>query len=153
MSVDAMLAALEAWAPVTALRQSAWGYPLASWAHLLGLGLLFGAITVVDLRLAGGLRRLDRAAVLTSLVPLALAGFALAALSGLLLFAPAGREYLANPYFVAKFLCMALAGLNALGLHLALRRSGTGKWLPAFGLASLLLWCAVIFAGRMLAFG
>ena len=151
--LQSWLAALEAWAPVAALRQSAWGYPLVSWSHVLSLALVFGSIAIVDLRLAGRLRRLDRTAVIDALVPITVRAFIVAAISGLLLFAPAGREYLGNPYFTAKLLLIGIAGINALALHAALRSGGRDSVLRAFGLASLLLWCSVIFAGRMLAFG
>ncbi|WP_422650057.1 hypothetical protein [Cupriavidus sp. H18C1] len=94
---NAWIAAVETWQPIVALRGSTWAYPLVSWLHLLGIGLLFGTIAVVDLRLAGGLLRLDDAALQRTLVPLSLAGFVLAALSGLLLFAPAARGVSVEP--------------------------------------------------------
>ncbi len=150
---DDLFAAVETWQPVTALRASTWAYPLVSWLHLLGMGLLFGTIAVVDLRLAGGLMRLDDAALQRTLVPLSLMGFALAALSGVLLFAPAAREYLSNPWFGAKLALMATAALNALALHLASRRRRNRSHGRLAGLLSLGLWAAVMLAGRMLAFG
>jgi len=147
------LAVLESWAPVAALRQSTWGYPIVSGSHVLSLALMFGSIVVVDLRLAGRLRGLDRTALVDALVPIALYAFVVAAISGLMLFAPAGREYLGNPYFIAKLLLIVLAGINALALHVTLRSGSAKSLLRVFGLSSLLLWCSVIFAGRMLAFG
>ncbi|KAA6121355.1 hypothetical protein [Cupriavidus cauae] len=158
---NAWFAAVEAWQPVVALRGSTWAYPLVSWLHLLGIALLFGTIAVVDLRLAGGLLQLDDAALQRTLVPLSLAGFVLAALSGLLLFAPAAREYLSNPWFAAKLALIAAAALNALALHLASRRRRrrspdphrTSRHGRLAGVLSLGLWATVMLAGRMLAFG
>ncbi|MCG5260441.1 hypothetical protein EM868_00535 [Cupriavidus gilardii] len=150
---DAWFAAVEAWQPVMALRASTWVYPLVSWLHLLGIGLLFGTIAVVDLRLAGGLLRLDDAAVQQTLVPLSLGGFVLALLSGLLLFAPAAREYLSNPWFAAKLALIGTAALNALALHLASRRRRDPRHARLAGVLSLGLWATVLLAGRMLAFG
>lgn len=150
---NAWFAAVEAWQPVVALRGSTWAYPLVSWLHLLGIALLFGTIAVVDLRLAGGLLRLDDAALQRTLVPLSLAGFVLAALSGLLLFAPAAREYLSNPWFAAKLALIAAAALNALALHLASRRQADPRHGRLAGVLSLGLWGTVMLAGRMLAFG
>lgn len=89
--LTSVLAGLEYWAPMAVLRQSAWVYPIASGCHVLALSVLFGTIAIVDLRLAGSLRRLDRGAVVSSLVPMALFAFAACVASGLLLFAPAGR--------------------------------------------------------------
>ncbi|MBO4123098.1 hypothetical protein J5T34_20420 [Cupriavidus gilardii] len=150
---DAWFAAVETWQPVVALRASTWVYPLVSWLHLLGIGLLFGTIAVVDLRLAGGLARLDDAAVQQTLVPLSLGGFLLAAVSGLMLFAPAAREYLSNPWFAAKLALICTAALNALALHLASRRRRDPQHGRLAGVLSLGLWATVMLAGRMLAFG
>jgi hypothetical protein len=151
--MNQMLATLESYPAIVALRQSAWAYPLVSWTHVLGLGLLFGSICVVDLRLAGWLRKLDRTAVLASLPRVALTGFVVAAVSGMLLFVPAGREYLANPYFIAKLVLIGVAGANAVTLHLSIRAGiALGAW-PLFPVVSMLLWAGVILAGRMLAFG
>ncbi|PZX26931.1 conserved membrane hypothetical protein [Cupriavidus phytorum] len=150
---DALLAAIETWQPVVALRASTWAYPLVSWLHLLGIGLLFGTIAVVDLRLAGGLRRLEEATVRETLVPLSLGGFVLAVLTGLLLFAPAAREYQSNPWFAAKLALMGAAALNAIVLQLASFRQSNGRHARFAGLLSFGLWATVILAGRMLAFG
>ncbi|WP_265919829.1 hypothetical protein [Cupriavidus nantongensis] len=150
---DALFAAIETWQAVVALRASTWAYPLVSWLHLLGIGLLFGTIAVVDLRLAGGLLRLEEATVRETLVPLSLGGFVLAALTGLLLFAPAAHEYQSNPWFAAKLVLMGAAALNAIVLQLASFRQSNGRHARFAGLLSLGLWTAVMLAGRMLAFG
>ncbi|OHV76056.1 hypothetical protein [Rhizobium sp. LCM 4573] len=148
-----MFAALENLDFVVALRRSAWAYPIVSWLHLLGIGLLFGSIAIVDLRLLGLLRGLDKDAVRRALVPLALRGFCLAAASGFLLFAPAAREYLASPFFRLKLLLILVAGANAALFH-ALHGTGIRRAAETVGgLASLGLWLSIIFVGRMLAFG
>ena len=148
-----MLTALESWEPVASLRQSAWAYPIASGCHVLALSVLVGSVAIMDLRLAGCLQRLDRTAVMEALVPVSLLAFSACVTSGLLLFVPAGREYLASPYFLVKLTLIALAGLNAAGLHWALTTRRGDTTLRAFGVASLALWTMVVFAGRMLAFG
>jgi len=149
-----VFAALENLDLVVALRRSVWAYPVISWLHIIGIGLLFGSIAVVDLHLLGLMRKLDGHAVRHALVPVAIAGFWLAAVTGLLLFAPAAREYLASPFFRLKLVLLLLAGGNTTLLRVLDRR---GTWRQAAGavcgLVSLTLWMAVIFAGRMLAFG
>ncbi len=150
---NAWFAAVETWQPIMALRASTWVYPLVSWLHLVGIGLLFGTIAVVDLRLAGGLLRLDDAALQQTLVPLSLGGFMVALLSGLLLFAPAAREYLSSPWFAAKLALIGSAAVNALALHLASRRRPNPRHGRLAGLLSLGLWATVMLTGRMLAFG
>ena len=52
-------------------------YPIANLVHLLGLVMLVGAIGIVDIRLAGGLRALPAAALSRALTPVALVGLAL----------------------------------------------------------------------------
>lgn len=152
-ALNGLLAVVETWGPVRAMRASTWVYPLVSWVHLLGIGLLFGTIAVVDLQLAGRLRALAQTPLRDTLVPLAMVGFALALTTGLLLFAAAAREYLSNPWFAVKLALIAAAGINAAVLHLACRRPQyTGSDRLA-GLLSLTLWAAAMLAGRMLAFG
>jgi hypothetical protein len=119
-------------------------YPATSALHVTGIGVLFGSILAVDLRLLGFLdARLD--AALDTLTRLALAGFALAVFTGALLFTVQAVDYAANPAFLTKLGLIGLAGLNAL----AARRAATRRL--AAGL-SVLLWLSVIGAGRMIAF-
>ncbi len=152
--LETILAALEMWEPIIALRQSTWAYPVASWLHIIGIALLFGTIAIVDLCLIGFLRRLDATLIRQTLVPLALGGFGLAVVTGLALFAPAGREYLANPYFLLKLGLIGGAGANAILLRLLLRRQAANQRLhSSLGFVSLAICATVIFAGRMLAFG
>lgn len=148
-----MLAALENLDLVVALRSSVWAYPIVSGLHIVGIGLLFGSIATVDLHLLGLMRKLDREAVRRSLVPVAIAGFCLAAVTGMLLFAPAAREYLASLFFRLKLALLLVAGGNAILLRLLDGRNVRRAAGAICGLASLTLWVAIIFAGRMLAFG
>ena len=50
------LEALSDWPVAALLRQSAILYPLVNAAHILAIGLLFGAIATLDLRLLGAFR-------------------------------------------------------------------------------------------------
>jgi hypothetical protein len=88
-----------------------------------------------------------RLAVRTSL-----AAFALAAASGGLLFISAATELAANPAFRLKLVLILMAGVNALVFHArdSLRRQDRlARWQAG---ASLLIWLAVIGAGRMIAY-
>ena len=77
----------EAWLPFferlentglgTVVRESIWAFPIIEAIHLLGLGLLGGALLLVDLRLWGtGLRRQPIASVVRHAQPWLLAGVA-----------------------------------------------------------------------------
>src|SRR5260221_144585 len=94
--------------------------------HVLAITLVVGSIAIVDLRLIG-LASLDRAAArLTSdVLPCTWAAFALAAITGSLLFSSNAFNYAHNAYFQAKFVFLALAGLNMAVFHLGVGRAIT----------------------------
>ena len=86
-----------------------------------------------------------------SLVLVAL-GFALAAGSGLLMFATQPEELLANRAFLTKMALLLLAGCNAAWFHG--RRSLHRLDLTArlLMLLSALLWIGILLAGRWIAY-
>ncbi len=145
-------AAPQPWSLLEFVRTSPWAYPSIEVVHLLGLGLVFGTLWLVELRLLGVGRRRDAADAAREALPWTLAGFALSAVTGLLLFTASAGELIANPAFQLKMGLIALAGLNAAILHsqgpLDPARPGTRV---QAGL-SLVLWVAVIAAGRWIAY-
>ena len=153
--LEGWLAAIET-APATEwLRLSGWAYATANTLHVVGIALLFGSIVPLDLRLAGW-RQADAslAALARLLLPVAKTGFALAALSGMLLFAPDARTYAASPLFQAKLAVMAAALLNAGLLSRVDWRAPrlSDSRLAAAGGVSLLLWLTAIGLGRWIAY-
>lgn len=129
-----------------AIATSGFLYPLISATHIVGIATLFGTILVVDLRMTGLLRDTVEQA-LPTLQRFAVAGFALAAASGVLLALVDLTDYLTNPAFQAKLVLILIAGAVALAYAGGLIRRSA--WL---GLTSLALWLAVIVAGRAIAF-
>lgn len=152
--VGEWLGALEALPAVEALRLSSWAYPAVNTLHVVGIALLFGAIVPLDLRLAGWRRTQSLEPLARTLLPVAMAGFALAASSGLLLFAADARSYAASTLFQLKLALIVLALVNALLLRRvdwqAPRESASR--LAAAGLLSILLWLGVITLGRWIAY-
>lgn len=142
------------------VKESTWVYPLLETAHVIGLGLLFGAIAMMDIRLLGASRFLPVKALGRHLLPAAWVGFSINAVSGALLFVSDAAEFAANTAFRWKMVFILLAGLNALFFHRWIY-AGAGNWnegsrppvtaRAAAGL-SLILWLAVITAGRMIAY-
>jgi hypothetical protein len=136
----------------TGLASHPWAYPALESLHVLGIALLFGGLLVFELRLLGLARALDLAVLARLVLPLALLGFALCALTGLAMFATQPQELLANPAFRLKLLLLMLAGANAAWFHarggLALA-DGPAR---AQGLLSLGIWLAVIICGRWIAY-
>ncbi|KAA9009498.1 hypothetical protein F3S47_06915 [Histidinibacterium aquaticum] len=138
-----MAAWLEATAVAQHLKVSRWTYPLVNAGHILGLALLVGAVLPMDLRL---LRGRDG----TDLRRYAAAGLAMAVVFGFLLFATQAGDYLGNRAFLVKMALLALALVN-IAAHLRLSALSPGRQRAA-ALASLLLWPAVLIAGRMIAY-
>lgn len=129
-----------------------WAYPALETVHLVGIALLFGGLLVFELRLLGLARALDLRALARLVLPLALLGFGLCALTGLAMFATQPMELLANPAFRLKLLLLMVAGANAAWFH---ARGGLGladKPARAQGLLSLGIWLAVIICGRWIAY-
>ena len=151
--------ALEASGLARFMREALYAYPLAEAAHIIGLGLLFGGIAVVDLRLLGLGRRLPVKPLLALVVPWAVGGFFLAASTGILMFTAHADEFLVHPVFLVKMGLILAGGCNAALLHagpLATLPLDAGAVPPArvriaAGL-SLALWVGVIVCGRLLAY-
>lgn len=156
--LSALLDLLRDSAPAVFLRGGRWSYGLVNGAHILGLALLIGAILPLNLRLAGLWRSEPADRLARVLLPMAMTGLGLAVATGLLLFSVRPFEYLGNPFFLAKLVLVALAIANALWLRLSpdwadLREGGrVTRRLALASLASLALWIAALFCGRLIAF-
>ncbi|HZF45751.1 MAG TPA: DUF6644 family protein [Sphingomonadaceae bacterium] len=144
-----------------AVRQSASLFPLLESIHVLALTLVFGTIAIVDLRLLGvRLHRASAKTLIAELLPYTWGAFALAVLSGGMLFSSNAVLYTQNTQFVAKMALILLAGLNMLAFHSTVYRRIEGWDVdgppPAAarfaGATSLLLWSAIIILGRWVGF-
>lgn len=138
--------------PLAALQTSPWAYPALEAAHIAGVAALFGSLLLVELRVLGLGRRLPADALARLALPVTLAGFALAALTGMTMFATQPQELLPNPAFRAKMLLLMLAGANAGWFHArgSLARADTvARLQAAFSTAT---WLAVIACGRAIAY-
>ena len=78
------------------MREALYAYPVAETAHIAGIALLFGSIAIVDLRLLGLGKRIPLGALVAFAVPWSLAGFAIAASAGLLMFTAHAEELSRN---------------------------------------------------------
>jgi hypothetical protein len=156
------LAWLEASALGHAMRGAGlWSYGVVNLVHILGVATLFGSVLVLDLRLLGAWSRLPLASVATPTVPLAAAGFCIAAPSGLCLLSTNATEYVGNPFLLIKFPAIALALANAAALSFfpAWRARATREpvrserlALAAFGGVSLATWLTAAAAGRLIGY-
>ena len=141
-----------------ALRGSPTLYLVVNAAHILGIGLILGAILPLDLRLMGFFRRALLPVIAPFLVRAAATGVALALGTGLALFSVQPAAYLANVAFLTKLaLLAALAGLIIVqhanpGFGAALRGYPVPFSVRLTAALSFLLWLAALLAGRWIGF-
>ena len=138
------------------MRRLMWLFPASETVHFIGLTALIGALLIVDLRLIGVLRLPVKSAL--NFTYLAMVGFTLNLVSGVMLFASNPANYYSNPLFRWKMLLILLAALNLAWFELVERRKV--ETLPAAARAgldtqivaalSLTLWTGVIILGRFL---
>ena len=122
--MEDLASAIQASDLARALRQSRWTYPAINAAHILGVALLVGAVVPMDLRLIGVWRSDVRLqTVLRLLRPLAVAGAALALVTGALLFVVQASEYAATRLFYAKMALVAIGLGHALANPRICRRA------------------------------
>jgi hypothetical protein len=162
--MDSTIIAFSTWLKTTQLAWAVihypWVWPAAETLHFIGLAMLIGVIGLMDLRLLGMAKRLPFAP-LHALLPWAISGFAICALTGVVFFAGDPFQYIHNRIFGFKLLFIFLAGANILIFYL------TGVFRDVEALApgddapftakviagvSLLLWIGVMYFGRMLPF-
>ena len=146
---------MQALAEFTALAWIAshpWLYPALEVVHITGIGLLLGSLVLVELRLWGFAPVLPIDPLASLGLGLSLAGFGVAAGSGLLMFLSQPGELLASRPFLVKMALLSLAGLNALSFHVRRGLQKVDAVARAQTLLSLGLWLAIIICGRWIAY-
>jgi hypothetical protein len=137
---------------IPAIAEHPWAYPALEVVHIVGIALLLGNLVLLELRVWGAAPALPLRALARATLALALAGFALAVLSGLTMFAAAPAELLANRSFLLKMGLLMLAGLNAALFHARGGLDRPDAIARGQTVLSLGLWLAVIIAGRFIAY-
>jgi hypothetical protein len=138
-----------------------WLFPNIETIHVLAIAVTFGSIVMIDLRLLGLTTRDSTVSCLTAeLLPYTWLAFAVAVISGTLMFISRAVTYYENLEFRLKFLFMFLAGANMLAFHVGVYRrvhDWDAKLPPPLaarlaGALSIALWVGVIFMGRWIGF-
>jgi len=135
--------------------------PVVESTHVVAAVMLFGTVLVVDLRLLGVA---DSGHAFTGIsrqtLPLTWLAFAVAVITGWLMFTASAVAYFGNTAFRLKALALCGAGLNMALFHLV-----TARRVPAWdqgvpmpraariaGFVSALLWASVVLLGRWIGF-
>jgi hypothetical protein len=133
---------LEGSAFATAIRGSAWLFPLLKGTHLAMVAVSAGLMLIYCLRLSGLLFTARPVGeVHNAVMPLGRMTLALALASGLLLFISEPAEAAGNGFFQLKIVFLVLIGLT---------------WrmprVRVVGYLGLLLWIAVLVSGRLMTY-
>ena len=148
------------WLELTAIgevvRGSIWLFPAIEAVHLLALGMIGGAVLVVDLRLLGaGLRDQALPKVARNAHPWLVGSLAAMVLTGVPLFLSEAVKCYFNPSFWVKMVTLVIAVAFAFGVR---RRVADGRWQTGArvqkltGATSITLWFVVAAAGRWIGF-
>ena len=158
-----MQAQIFAWIHTTWLSQVAgksdWVFTTMETVHFMGLSLLLGSVTILDLRILRIIKRIP-IAKLFELIPLALIGFGIQFASGVTMFSAEPAKYWGNIGFRIKMALVVLAGLNALWFwifeHKQLLNAPPGEEVrvsaKVIAALSLGIWLLVLTFGRIITY-
>jgi hypothetical protein len=137
--------------------QSIMAFPMVLALHTIGLGLVVGCTVVVNLRLLGGASRIPLKP-LEKFFSIMWIGFAINAVSGVMLFAKEATTVSISVVFWVKMTLIALAMWVVTRIRAAvfddplIDTHPVPRHVRTLALASILLWAAAITAGRLLAY-
>jgi hypothetical protein len=164
-----LLAWLEQTEFSTWLRESDWGYPNVLCVHAVGMGMVVGISFMYSARILGYAKDFSLAAF-DKLFGLAWLGFAMNAVSGVLLFVGEPRRLAVTPAFWIKMILIVFAGLSLWVLDKALHGDphdadglpGPDGALAGAGVVttnakvaaifSIVFWLGAITAGRLIGY-
>ena len=161
MSLYSLTEWLENTAWSVALRESILVYPIVETTHVLVITLFFGLIAFWDMRLIGmTLKRVPVSEIGGKLLPWAVFGFVVSAISGTLLVYSGPVRITHNIFFRVKVLMLFLAGVNVWMFHTGIYRriaewdvdAVAPKHARWAGFASLLLWSGIVVSGGLIAY-
>ena len=144
-----------------AVRENEMLFPWTESIHVLALTIVVGSIAIVDLRLLG-LTSQNRpvSRLMNDVLPITWIAFAVALVTGLMMFISQANIYLRNFYFIGKMALLLAAGVNVAVFH-GLTARNVAQWdatgiVPpgarAAGAMSLLLWTVIVIFGRWIGF-
>lgn len=161
MSLDTLFQKLYDSPFAATIRENTSAFPWIESFHVLAITMVFGTICIVDLRLLGyASHRRGARQLIAELLPYTWVAFAVAVITGALLFSSNAVAYANNAQFQWKLVAIAAAGINMGIFHMTAHRRIV-DWDDALppplaarfaGASSLILWTLVIFLGRWIGF-
>ena len=143
------------------MRDSTWAEPVVETIHVLTLTLFLGFTVLLDLRLLGvSMHRRKVSDVVEELNPWLMGGFLVMIVTGVLLFCGDPVAFYNSIFFKVKMLMLLLAGLNVWLFNATVGRK-MAEWeidaetpgrAKAAAVVSLVLWVAIVAAGRAIAY-
>jgi len=137
--------------------ESRWVWATLQTLHFLGLTLMFGVATVVDLRMLGMMKSVSFSA-LHRLIPWAILGFGIDLITGMSYFVGAPWQYATSVVFQVKIAFIVLASLNVLYFTIFDQAwaVGPGDDAPltakAVAASAIVLVFGILYCGHMLPF-
>jgi hypothetical protein len=139
------------------IRKSSWLFPVIEAIHLLGLGVIGGAVLVVDMRLLGlGLKRQSAAELTRNAQPWLVGSLVLMIITGGLLFLSEAIKCYYHDAFWFKMSCLFLAIVFTFTIQRKVTMSDEPRvspvWSKVVAIVSVLLWAGVGIGGRWIGF-
>jgi uncharacterized membrane protein len=152
---------LEATSLAVFIHDRPWAFTTLEVIHVIAISLVIGTIMLVDLRLLGfASTKRPFVEFARGILPITWFAFAIAALTGSLMFVSKATDYYVNPTFLIKMSLIVVAGINMLIFEFGTVR-GVREWnlksIPPrsarlAGGISLACWIAVLIFGRWTGF-
>jgi len=141
--------------------ESFWVWPLLESTHTLSIAFFVGLAMMMDLRLMGlrfgGVRASDFTGRMLRLTQI---GFAITAVTGILVFYSNPVRYWLNIFFRFKLILLVVAGLNIWFFHGRIHKK-VAEWdldlsppraAKMAGAVSFLAWSVIVISGRLIAY-
>lgn len=154
--MEPLFLALEQSPFAAAMRTSVFLYPAANVLHVLGAMTFFAAVAAMDVRMLTGPPVEAARGFIRRVRPVAVAGFLVQLVSGVMLLAPEATHLWHNPVFAWKIGAIAFGVANVAVVEVLLRRGWPATAVPAAvatgAVLSIAAWLGTATAGRLIAY-
>ena len=131
--------------------ESLWAYPFMLSMHVIGLAIVVGILSMLDLKLLGSFKGIRTASFLP-LLKFAWIGFLINAVSGVFLFTSQATTFASSTTFLIKLACIFVGAILTKVIQGKLNAPGSEGSMKGLAVVSLALWLVAITAGRLTAY-